>query len=62
MESIDFQRDALTSIDSQIKNTLAEKEMVDDAMRDLERSLVELLVTQQKHLITAMSKKVATNT
>ena len=62
MESIDFQRDELTSIDSQIKNTLAEKEMVDDAMRDLERSLVELLVTQQKHLITAMSKKVATNT
>ena len=61
MENIDLQRDELTRIDAQIKIVLAEKEQVDNATRDIERSLVEILVTQQKHLITAMSKKVATN-
>jgi len=47
--NIDSQREKITLIDSQIKNVLKNKEEEDNTMRELERSLVEILVGQQKN-------------
>ena len=47
--NINSQREKITLIDSQIKNVLKNKEEEDNTMRELERSLVEILVGQQKN-------------
>jgi len=46
--NINSQREKITLIDSQIKNVLKNTEEEDNTMRELERSLVEILVGQQK--------------
>ena len=55
MSKIESKRDEINMVDDEMKDLTIEKNDVNDQMRVLERSLVELLVDQQKKLLTITS-------
>ena len=52
---IESKRDDLSSFDDELKTLDMDKVEINDKMRGLERSLVELLVEQQKKLLSISS-------
>ncbi len=55
LSKIESKRDDLNLVDQELKELNIKKSDVNDEMRGLERSLVELLVEQQKKLLSISS-------
>ena len=53
---IELKRDGLNAVDDETRMLHAEKAKANDDMRKLEKSLVELLVDQQKTLLSISSR------
>jgi len=57
LENIEEKREQMTVVDERLKDVLEKKEDLDSKMRSVERSLVEVLVDQQKRLLSLVSTK-----
>jgi predicted nucleic acid-binding Zn-ribbon protein len=55
LSKIESKRDEINMVDEEMKDLTIEKNEANDQMRVLERSLVELLVEQQKKLLSISS-------
>lgn len=57
LDSIENKREELAAVDAKIKELMDNKEDAEDRMKGLERMLVEVLVEQQKKLLSILSQQ-----
>jgi len=61
LENIEVKRDQINKIDMKLKTIVEKKDEADDRMKKLERTLVEVLVEQQKKLLAILSSNEDSN-
>ena len=57
LEGMEQKREELSGVDEKLKELMMNKEEAEDRMKQLERTLVEVLVEQQKKLLTILASK-----
>ena len=57
LDNIEQKREEISQVDKKLKELMENKEDCEDKMKKLERTLVEVLVEQQKKLLTILSQK-----
>ena len=57
LDNIENKREELSQVDTKLKEIMDNKEEAEDRMKGLERMLVEVLVEQQKKLLSILSQK-----
>jgi chromosome segregation ATPase len=57
LENMEQKREELQSVDDKLKELMMQKEESEDKMKQLERTLVEVLVEQQKKLLSILAQK-----
>lgn len=61
LSCIESMREDLTSLDDAMNSLIKEKDVANEEMRKVERSLVEVLVGQQKKLLSIISRDEGTD-
>ena len=57
LENIEVKREKISKVDSDINDVRKKKEEADEKMKKLERTLVEVLVEQQKNLLVILQQE-----